>query len=86
MKFVIYQVLIHKKAQKKFEKLGDEQLKERLKEVFKLLSDPSSLDTIKIHGEDNTYRTRLGKYRIMWIKETDCVYIVDFDVRGRIYK
>ena len=86
MIFVVYPVLIHKKAQKKFEKLGDEQLKERLREAFKLLSDPFSLDTIKMQGEENTYRTRVGKYRILWIKENDILYIVDFDVRGKIYK
>ena len=86
MILVSYQVFIHKKTQKKFERLGDEQLKERIREVFKLLSDPFSLDTIKIQGEENTYRTRIGKYRILWVKESEVLYIVDFDVRGKIYK
>ena len=80
------QVLIHKKAQKKFEKLSDTELKERLKDAFKLLSDPFSLDTIKIKGEEHTYRTRIGKYRILFIIEDKSVYIVDFDTRGKVYK
>jgi len=80
------QVVIHKKAKKKFEKIADSGLKERLKDAFKLLSDPFSLDTIKIKGEEHTYRTRIGKYRILFIIEDKTVYIVDFDTRGKVYK
>jgi mRNA-degrading endonuclease RelE of RelBE toxin-antitoxin system len=80
------QVLVHKKAKKKFEKIADSDLKERLKDAFKLLSDPFSLDTIKIKGEEHTYRTRIGKYRILFIIEDKTVYIVDFDTRGKVYK
>jgi mRNA interferase RelE/StbE len=83
MKFT---VLVHKKALKKLEKLSDEDTKDRLKEAFKLMSDPYSLDTIKISGEENVYRTRIGKYRILFIKEGDMLYITDFDTRGKIYK
>ncbi|MBD3210201.1 type II toxin-antitoxin system RelE/ParE family toxin [Candidatus Micrarchaeota archaeon] len=80
------QVLVHNKAQKKFKKIADSELKERLKDAFKLLSDPFSLDTIKIKGEEHTYRTRIGKYRILFIIEDKTVYIVDFDTRGKVYK
>ncbi|MFH2023199.1 MAG: type II toxin-antitoxin system RelE/ParE family toxin [Candidatus Micrarchaeota archaeon] len=80
------QVLVHKKAKKKFERIADSDLKERLKDAFKLLSDPFSLDTIKIKGEEHTYRTRIGKYRILFIIEDKTVYIVDFDTRGKVYK
>jgi mRNA interferase RelE/StbE len=80
------QVLIHKRAQRKFQKLGDAELKERLKDAFGLLSNPFSLDTIKIKGEENTYRTRIGKYRILFIVEENLVFIVDFDTRGKGYK
>jgi len=83
---MVLQVLIHKKAQRKFEKLDDNDLKERLREAFRLLCEPFSLDTIKIQGEEGTYRTRIGKYRILWILEDGIAYITDFDVRGKIYK
>ena len=79
-------VLIHKRAKKKFDKISDEALRERVKEAFRLLSDPFSLDTIKIKGEEHTYRTRIGKYRILYIVQDKTVYIVDFDTRGKIYK
>jgi mRNA-degrading endonuclease RelE of RelBE toxin-antitoxin system len=80
------QVLIHKKAKKKFDNLLDADLKERLRDAFKLLSDPFGLDTIKIKGEEKAYRTRIGKYRILFLIEEQTVYIVDFDTRGKIYK
>jgi len=79
-------VLIHKRAQKKFQGLSDSELKERIGEAFGLLSEPFSLDTIKIKGEENTYRTRIGKYRILFIIEENTVFIVDFDTRGKVYK
>ena len=81
-----YELLIHKKAQKKFEALGDSELKKRLAEVFGLLSEPFTLDTIKLQGQPNGYRTRVGKYRILMKIEGNTVYIVDFDVRGKVYK
>lgn len=81
-----YTVLIHKKAQNKLDKIREEELKTRLKDAFKLLSEPFSLDTIKISGEEHTYRTRIGKYRILEIIHEGIVYIVDFDVRGNVYK
>jgi mRNA interferase RelE/StbE len=80
------QVLIHKRAQKKFQRLCDAELKERLKDAFGLLSNPFSLDTIKIKGEENTYRSRIGKYRILFIIDGGTVFIVDFDTRGKVYK
>ena len=81
-----YDVLVHKKAQKKFGKLKDEELKARLREAFSLLSEPFDLDTIKIQGNEDTYRTRIGKYRILGIIQNGTVYVVDFDIRGKVYK
>lgn len=81
-----FEVLIHKRAKSKLDKLKDSGLKGRLTEAFGLLSDPFSMDTVKIHGEEHTYRTRIGKYRIIHIIEGGTVYVVDFDTRGKIYK
>lgn len=81
-----FQVLVHKKAKNKLDKLKDVGLKGRLTEAFGLLSDPFSMDTAKIRGEEHTYRTRIGKYRVLYIIEGGTVYIVDFDTRGKIYK
>ena len=81
-----YEVQIHKKAAKKFDALRDEDLKARLKEVFVLLSDPFSLDTVKLRGETKMYRTRIGKYRILFILDNKIVNIFDFGTRGKIYK
>lgn len=79
-------VLIYKKAQKKFDKLKDEELKARLREAFGLLSEPFDLDTVKIQGSEDTYRTRIGKYGILEMIQNGSVYVVDFDIRGKVYK
>ena len=80
-----FKVLIHERAKKKLGKTG-ELLGDRLKQAFRLLSDPFSLDTIKIKGQEHTYRTRMGKYRILFFIEGKTVHVVDFDTRGKIYK
>lgn len=81
-----YVVHITKKATKKFAGLRDADLKARLKEAFALLSDPFNLDTVKIKGGTKMYRTRIGKYRILFILEKQIVLVFDFDTRGKIYK
>ncbi len=78
--------MLHKNVQKKFEKLVDTELKERLREVFGLLNEPFVLDTIKIQGQEHIYRTRVGKYRVLEVIEDGIVYVVDFDTRGKVYK
>ncbi|MCX6768170.1 MAG: type II toxin-antitoxin system RelE/ParE family toxin [Candidatus Micrarchaeota archaeon] len=83
---MVYEVVVHEKARRKFDKLRDTVLKERLQELFKLLSEPFNLDTVKIKGEENVYRTRIGKYRVLEVIRDGMVYVVDFDHRGKIYK
>ncbi len=83
---MVFDIRIHKHAKKKFERVKDQELKARLKEAFSLLSEPFNLDTVKIQGERGTFRTRIGKYRILFVIEGKTVYIVDFDTRGKIYK
>ena len=81
-----FEVYIHKKAERKLDKIRDIGLKERLKNAFKLLSEPFSLDTVEMEDEESTYRTRIGRYRVLWVLEKGVVYIVDFDTREKAYK
>lgn len=83
---MVYEVFVHEKARRKFGKLKDAVLKERLRELFKLLSEPFNLDTVKIKGRESVYRTRIGKYRVLEKIEGGTVYVTDFDHRGKIYK
>ena len=73
---------------KKFLDDANIQLKERLKLKISLLTEPFEVDSIKIKGEEDTYRTRLGDYRILFLiqKEEQIVVVVRIDKRSRIYK
>ena len=53
-----------------------------------LLSNPFEVDSIKIKGEDDTFRTRLGDYRILFLIQNDkqIVIVVKIDKRSRVYK
>jgi len=47
-----------------------------------------NLDIIKIIGEDDTYRVRIGKIRVLFVisQKGEELIIVDIDFRGNIYK
>lgn len=81
-----FEVLIHKRAQRKFDKIREATLRGRLKAAFLLLSEPFSLDTIRMADEEDTYRTRIGRYRILFVMDRETVWIVDFDTREKAYK
>ncbi|MBE3130868.1 MAG: type II toxin-antitoxin system RelE/ParE family toxin [Acidobacteria bacterium] len=42
----------------------------------------------KMRGKSlqNLYRLRVGKYRVLYIRETNAIRILDIDTRGDIYK
>jgi len=46
------------------------------------------LDVVKIAGEENTFRLRVGKYRVLFkiYEKEKVIVIVKADLRRRIYK
>jgi len=82
MKFEIY---LSRQAKKFLEKL-DEDTRERIKEKLRLLADnPFALPYKKIKGRENTYRIRVGDYRIIYSVRGYEVRILKIDKRERIY-
>jgi len=49
---------------------------------------PDAGDVRKIKGQSitNLYRLRVGKYRVLFVREKDIIKIVEIDTRGDIYK
>lgn len=80
-----FKVFIHHKAKRKLGKC-EKEVKERLDGVFGLLTDPFKLDTVRIKGKEGVYRTRIGKYRILFKIKEGGTYIMDFGTRGKVYK
>jgi mRNA-degrading endonuclease RelE of RelBE toxin-antitoxin system len=79
------QVIFHKKALKKIEKLP-KFIKEDVYEITKLLEEFPfvRLDIKKLGG--SVYRVRKGKYRILFVIENNIILIFKIDVRGRVYE
>jgi mRNA interferase RelE/StbE len=77
-----------KKAEKAYNKLPAD-VRFRIDQKISYLSHtPRGSDTKKLKGYENTYRTRVGTYRIVYeIDDGDLVvWIVDVGHRGNIYK
>ena len=81
---MMYQVFLHKKAQKNLEKFSD---RERIRTQLRTLEQfPDSGDLIRI--EDGIYRMRIGEYRALFkvYEDQKIIVVINIDVRGRIYK
>ncbi|MBO3804026.1 MAG: type II toxin-antitoxin system RelE/ParE family toxin [Candidatus Brockarchaeota archaeon] len=84
-----YRILVHKNAVSFLRQL-DSRLRDNIVEHLKQLEDfpRTRLDVVKIAGEENTFRLRVGKYRVLFriYEEEKVIVIVKADLRSRIYK
>ncbi len=82
-----YDVHLSKRAAN-FLKKTDKRTKARIMEILKRISEGDLRNARKIIGEENLFRVRAGKYRILFeIMKKDCVILViNIDKRSRIYK
>ena len=83
----MYRILFTKKATKTIKSLPKGN-KKRLNEIMNFLeSSPFHYPYKKIQGETNTYRIRLGTYRILYeVREANKESIIlNIDVQGKIY-
>lgn len=55
-------------------------------EAIQSLPDKGDIKPLKGQGVKNAYRLRVGRYRIIYVREGELVRIVDIDTRGDIYK
>lgn len=83
-----YEVKFSKKAEKAYKKLPGS-IKLRIDQKINYLRmSPRGNDTKKLAGQVNSYRTRVGSYRIVYEIEDGklLVWILDVGARGAIYK
>ncbi len=80
-----YRINIKKKAQKFIDKQNEKQQKRIYKAIYKL---PYIGDIKKMRDRENTYRLRVGEYRIIfeWIDNEIIINVTDANNRGDIYK
>jgi mRNA interferase RelE/StbE len=83
---LVFKVLIEKKASKQIEELGDirNRIIGALSELEKGFS--ARLDIKKLKGTKNHYRIRVGDYRILFVLESNVIYVYDVSHRRNVYK
>ncbi|MGA2587369.1 MAG: hypothetical protein ABSF88_10150 [Candidatus Aminicenantales bacterium] len=49
------------------------------------LPQGSDIKKMRARKIENLYRLRIGKYRVLFIRQSDCIRILEVDTRGDIY-
>ncbi len=84
-----FKVLLHRKAFEFLEELKPNE-KQRITERLKQLEDfPNvKLDLVKIAGETNTFRLRVGNYRALFkiYEEEKLIVVIKIDTRKKVYR
>jgi len=83
----MFSVEFSKRSEKELKNF-DKTIRERV--MFKieaLVQNPFPRDSIKIKGEEKTFRIRVGKYRILYevYSENRLILITKIDKRERVY-
>jgi len=87
----MFEIVIHKKFAKKLEKMERTQL-ERIAILMEVLKgEPipwKKFDIKKIEGMKNTYRVRIGKYRLVYFIDENArtIHILKIETRQRAYR
>ena len=80
-----YKIEFSKKAAKNYKKLPAD-YKSLVDLVLSKLNDGIPVDIKPVTGEENTYRIRVGRYRILFITIEDTLLITQIGPRGDVYK
>jgi mRNA interferase RelE/StbE len=83
-----YEIKIKASVQKTIDKIEKKFAKKIIERIDLLADEPRHNGSIKLSGEENAYRTRVGKYRIVYeIYDSEVlVYVINVDHRKDIYR
>jgi len=86
----VFRVVVHRKATQELKRLKKAHLKKFGVLLETLKTDPipwKRFDVKKIEGEENTYRIRIGDFRVIYFldKPTKTVHILKVERRGKVY-
>ncbi|MEA5602247.1 type II toxin-antitoxin system RelE/ParE family toxin [Nostoc sp. UHCC 0252] len=83
-----YEIKFTKGAKKMFKKLSQE-LQDRIQpKIDELSIEPRPNGVKKLQGEENTYRIRVGDYRVIYdiFDDVLLVNVIDVGHRNKVYK
>ena len=86
-----YEVLFHKKLAKSIKNLPKSHLQKFAKLIDVLMTNPfpwKDFDLKKIEGSKDTYRIRVGSYRVVYHvdREQKTIHVLKFETREKVYK
>lgn len=83
-----YTVKIRPSAQRSIKKIEERFAKKIIERIDLLAENPRHQGSIKLAGEENAYRTRVGKYRIIYeIYDSEVlVSVINVDHRKDVYR
>ncbi len=83
-----YHVEIVASAKKSLKAIESQYIEKILSKIDMLETDPRHQGSIKMSGTENTYRTRVGKYRIIYeiYEKKVLVVVVNIDHRKDVYR
>lgn len=83
----MFSIEFSRRAEKDLKNLGNIIAKRVLDKIQNLSEDPFPNDAIKLKGEGNVFRIRVGKYRVLYevYHENRVVLISKIDKRERVY-
>ena len=77
-------ILLSKTGLKYLAKL-DKTKRSRIVSAIENLPDKGDIQKMQGLGLSDIYRLRVGKHRILFLREKDIIRIIDIDTRGDIY-
>lgn len=84
-----FKVFLHKKAERFLKGLKPEDKKHVISKLKQLENFPTArLDIVKIAGETNTFRLRVGEYGALFkvYEKEKIIVVAKIDIRKRIYQ
>lgn len=83
-----YAVMVTQKALKSLQKIDSVYTKKIWEKIRSLENNPRPHDCLKMEGHDNAYRTKVGRYRIIYqiIDSKLYISIINVDHRKDVYR
>lgn len=84
---VLWQVEFSKDAYKSYQKLS-KSYQSQINKILNFLVRRERVDIKPVEGEENIYRLRVGKYRVLikFLKEKNVILVAKIGPRGDVYK
>jgi mRNA-degrading endonuclease RelE of RelBE toxin-antitoxin system len=64
----------------------EKEIRSNIVSAIERLPDHGDIQKMRGSSRPNTYRLRVGKFRVLYIRETEAIRVLDIDTRGDIYK